>query len=109
MNAQQAFSIQNCLLDLGYPQLPTPLTTNNSTARGIIRGTMKQKISSAMDMRFNWLKCRVNQQQFEIHWDKGVHQLADYPSKHHPGPHHQRIRPIYLHEEGKSYKLARVC
>ena len=102
MNAQQAVPIRNCLIDLGHPQPPTPLTTNNSTARGIIRGTMKQRMSNAMDMRFNWLKCRVNQQQFEIHWDKGVHQLADYLTKHHPGPHHRRIRPIYVHEEGKS-------
>ena len=53
MNAQQGVLIRNCLNDLGHPQPPTPLTTNNSTARGIIRGTMKQKMSSAMDMHFN--------------------------------------------------------
>ena len=61
----------------------------NACGNADIWGTMKQKMSNAMDMRFNWLKNRVNeQQQFEIFWDKGIHQLADYPTKHHPGPHH---------------------
>ena len=110
MNAQQAIPVCNYLINMGFPQPPTPLTTDNNTARGIIRGTMKQKMSNAMDMRFNWLKNRVNeQQQFEIFWDKGIHQLADYPTKHHPGPHHQRVRPIYLYEPDKSPTTMQGC
>ena len=109
MNAKAAVPIRNCLIDLGHPQPPTPLTTDNSTARGIIRGTMKQKMSNDNDMRFRWLNCRVNQQQFDVFWEKGIHQLADYPTKHHPGPHHRCVRPIYLYEPDKSPTTMEGC
>ena len=43
MNAREAISIQTCLINLDHPQPPSPLTIDNSTAQGIIWGTMKQK------------------------------------------------------------------
>ena len=109
MNAQDAVPLRNCLIDLGHPQPATPLTTDNSTARGIIRGTMKQRQSKAIDMRFNWIRDRVSQQQFEIYWEKGIQNLADYPTKHHAPRYHQRVRPIYLHIEGKSPTNMQGC
>ena len=91
MNAKEAVPLQTCCIDLGHPQPPTPLTTDNSTARGIIRGTMKQKHSKAIDMRFNWLQDCVEQKQFDIIWEPGNYNLTDYPTKHHPGTHHNRV------------------
>lgn len=110
MNAQQAVPIRNCLIDLGHPQTPTPFITDSSTARGIIGGTMKQRMSNAMDMRFAWLKNRCkDQQQFDIIWDKGHRQLADYPTKHHHGSHHGRLRPIYLYQKDQSPTTWQGC
>lgn len=43
MNAQEAVVIHTCLEEMGYPQPSTPLKTDNSTAKGIITGTIKQK------------------------------------------------------------------
>jgi hypothetical protein len=36
-----------------------------------------------MDMHFYWLKDRVAQKQYEVHWRKGAVNLTDYFTKHH--------------------------
>ena len=97
MNAREAIPIRYCLIDLGHPQPPTPLITDNTTARGIIRGTMKQRQSKAIDMRFHWLFCRYEQDHFDILWEPGRTNLGDYTTKHHPARYHRTVRPIYLH------------
>jgi hypothetical protein len=53
-------------------------------------------------MRFYWIRDRVNQGQFRIHWKKGKVNLADYFSKHHPAKHHRDMRPKYLHVENEA-------
>jgi hypothetical protein len=95
-NAQDACILRQTLHDLGYPQPATPIQTDNACAEGIVNETVKQKRSKAMDMRFYWLRCRVRQGQFTVHWKKGIDNLADYFTKHHPGTHHQSIRSTYL-------------
>ena len=84
--------------ELGHPQPPTPLRTDNSTANGILNGTVKQRRSKAMDMRFYWLKDRVTQKMFKVYWAPGKENLADYYSKHHPASHVKKVRKIYLNE-----------
>ena len=109
MNAQEAVPFRTCLIEMGHPQPATPLKTDNMTAKGIIAGTIKQKRSKAMDMRFYWLKDRYDQGQFGIHWEPGKHNLADYPTKVHPGRHHGQVRPIYLNCEEKSPTTMQGC
>ena len=109
MNAQEVVAIRNCLEDLGHPQGPTTLRTDSSTAQGILQGTMKQKKSKAMDMRYHWLKDRVGQGQLLIHWIPGSHNLADYPTKHHSPAHHCKVRPIYTHIDALSPSTLQGC
>ena len=45
---------------MGHPQPLTVICTDNKTACGIVNGTMKEQHSKAIDMRFHWLKDRVN-------------------------------------------------
>ena len=49
-----------------------------------------------MDMRFYWLQDRARQKQFDITWEPGQKNKADYYTKHHPPAHHQAMRPVYL-------------
>jgi hypothetical protein len=49
-----------------------------------------------MDMRFHWLRCRINQKHFRPYWRAGATNLADYVTKHHPAIHHQAVRPPFL-------------
>eukprot|EP00543_Licmophora_paradoxa_P002770 CAMPEP_0202446582 /NCGR_PEP_ID=MMETSP1360-20130828/5100_1 /ASSEMBLY_ACC=CAM_ASM_000848 /TAXON_ID=515479 /ORGANISM="Licmophora paradoxa, Strain CCMP2313" /LENGTH=148 /DNA_ID=CAMNT_0049063145 /DNA_START=81 /DNA_END=524 /DNA_ORIENTATION=- len=46
-----------------YPQPPTPIVTDNTTAAGIANNDIRQKRSKAIDMRFYWIRDRVRQGQ----------------------------------------------
>ena len=105
-NAKEGCSLRIALEEMGHPQPPTPLQTDNSTASGIANDSVKQKRSKAIDMRFYWTRDRVRQKQFLIYWKKGILNKADYFSKHHPASHHQAIRSSYLHcpdDRSKNY------
>jgi hypothetical protein len=73
--------------------------TDNTTATGYSNGTIKQKRTKAMDMRFYWIKDRVKQGQFHAYWGPGFQNLADYFTKHHSPANHKRMRDIYIHAE----------
>jgi hypothetical protein len=96
-NGKEACPLRIALEEMGYPQPPTPIVTDNSTAAGIANDTVKQKRSKAIDMRFYWIRDRVRQGQFIIYWRKGARNRADYFTKHHPTSHHVEMRPVYLH------------
>jgi hypothetical protein len=96
LNAKHSIPMRNTLIELGHAQPPTPIRTDNSTANGIMNSTVKQNRSKAIDMRFYWLRDRVDQGQFNVFWAPGAVNLADYFTKHHSPAHHARLRPIYL-------------
>jgi hypothetical protein len=96
-NGKEACPLRIALEEMGYPQPPTPIVTDNSTASGIANDTVKQKRSKAIDMRFYWIRDRVRQKQFIVYWRKGSRNRGDYFTKHHPTSHHVDMRPIYLH------------
>jgi hypothetical protein len=95
-NGKEAAAIRTTLHDLGHPQPPTPIQTDNSCAAGIANGTVKQRRSKAIDMRFYWVRDRVAQRQFVVHWRQGADNLADYFTKHHSPAHHRLMRARYL-------------
>jgi hypothetical protein len=97
-NAQESCPIRHTLEALGHPQPATPIQTDNQVADGIVNDRVKQRRSKAIDMRFYWVRDRVRQGQFRIHWKKGSDNLADYFTKHHPVAHHRSIRKVYFHE-----------
>jgi hypothetical protein len=72
-NAKEACPIRICLEELGHPQPPTAIKTDNSTAYdGIANVTVKQKRSKAIDMmRFYWIVDRVRQKRFYVYWAPG--------------------------------------
>ena len=49
---KNAEMIQQILIKMGHPQLPTPIQTDNATAQDIITNTVKQCKTRAMDMCF---------------------------------------------------------
>ena len=77
---------------MGHPQRPTPMEVDNETSIGFPKRTTKQKRSKAIDMRFYWVRYRVNQNQFLIYWRPGANNVGEYVSKHHPPDHHQTMR-----------------
>ena len=95
---KEAVILRNILQEMGHPQPATPIQVDNSTAAGIANDNIKIQRSKAIDMRFYWVRGRVNQQQFHVYWKPGRDNNADYFTKHHTAAHHQRMRPIYLHQ-----------
>jgi hypothetical protein len=94
INAKEGAVLRKTLEELGHPQPPTPMDTDNTTATGYSNGTIKQKRTKAMDMRFYWMKDRVKQGQFNVYWGQCFQNLADYFTKHHSTVHHKRMRDI---------------
>eukprot|EP00804_Cyclotella_cryptica_P019260 CCRYP_006149-RA/>CCRYP_006149-RA protein AED:0.38 eAED:0.38 QI:0/0/0/1/1/1/2/0/321 len=94
INAREVIPLRHLLLEMGHPQPPTPIQTDNSTALGVVTNTIQPKRTKAMDMRFHWLRCRINQKHFRPYWRAGATNLADYVTKHHPAIHHQAVRPL---------------
>jgi len=109
MNGQEAVAIRNTLEAMGYPQPPTPMETDNNTANGIINNTMEQERSKAIDVRFYWLRDRVEQGQFYIYWDAGSNNMGDSYTKHHPPAYHTKMRPIHTYIEGLSPESLQGC
>jgi hypothetical protein len=95
---QTAEGIRSTLEDLGYPQPPTQIFSDNKCAVGIANGKMKQKRSKAFDMRFHWIGDRVKQHHFVITWAPGKTNLADILTKALSVKQHSEIRKLYVHD-----------
>jgi hypothetical protein len=117
LNAKEGKVLRTTLDELGHPQPPTPLETDNTTETGNINGRIKPKRTRAMDMHFYWVKDRVTQGQFHVYWGPGYKHLADYFTKHRSPAHHKRMREIYIHtsettdelEGNLRFRIVRVC
>ena len=64
INACEAVPQHHLLEEMGHPQPPTPMQTDNSTALGVVTSNIQPQRTKAMDMKFHWLRCREAQQQF---------------------------------------------
>eukprot|EP00804_Cyclotella_cryptica_P023780 CCRYP_011161-RA/>CCRYP_011161-RA protein AED:0.61 eAED:0.61 QI:0/-1/0/1/-1/0/1/0/122 len=49
-----------------------------------------------MEMRFFWVTDQVQQRYFDVRWQPGQENLADYFTKHFESRHHISVRPWYL-------------
>ena len=52
VNARETVHIRNILTEMGHPQPPTPIQTDNSTANGVVNNKVQPKRTKPMDMRF---------------------------------------------------------
>jgi hypothetical protein len=96
INAKTAISMRHTLKELGHPQPPTPMQTDNKTAKDLLTNKIMPKALKVMDMRFHWLQCGNAQGQFRYYWRPGTQNLADYFTKHHLASHHKANRPTFL-------------
>ena len=95
-NCKAAAPLRTTLMEMGHPQSRTQVTTDNSAAQGLIKKTMIPKAAKSYDMRFNYLKCRQAQRQFDIVWRRGKDNRADFHTKKHPSKHYVNKRHEYV-------------
>ncbi len=55
---------------------------DNTTALGVVNNNVMKKLKS-MDMKYHWLRYRINQRQFHHYWAAGKSNNGDYVTKHH--------------------------
>ena len=75
-----AVPIRRILIELQHKQSPTPIRTDNTTAKGFVYDNIHKKRSKSWDMRYYWLRDRENQEQVSVYWDRGENNNADYYS-----------------------------
>ena len=109
MNAPELSPTRTTLEELDYPQPPTPIRTDNSTANGIMNKTVKQRQSKEMDKIFYWLQDRVKQEEFRVFWAPGKDNRTNYYIKYHSNATHKRLRPVCTYIEGKNPTSLQGC
>lgn len=97
INAQLIIPLRQILTEMGHPQIPTPIQTDNSVAASFAAATIKQRRSKTIDMRYYWIQDRQKLKHVDVHWKPKKLNMADYYTKHHPTFHHKIMRPIVLH------------
>ena len=95
-NCKNALPLRTALMEMGHPQDKTPTVTDSATSEGLINKTMTPKRAKTYDQRFNWLKCREAQKQFNVIWQSGKDNRADFHSKKHPVRVYQEKRGDYV-------------
>jgi hypothetical protein len=55
-NAREACTFRTILTEMGHPQPPTPIQTDNEVAVVLAQNTVKERRSKAIDMRFYWIR-----------------------------------------------------
>ena len=98
INAKLAVPIRQALIEMGHPQPPTKIKTDNSTAEGFVNDKIKQNRSKAINMRYYWLRDQRKLTLFDYYWRKGQLNIADYFSKHFPAPYHLQQKNIHQHQ-----------
>ena len=81
---------------LDLPQPTTKVKTDNSTASQFVHDTIKSKRNKLWDVRYHWLAEKQHNGEFDVFWDHGYNNLADYHTKHHSPKHHQSVCPTYI-------------
>ena len=83
-----ALIILRTLTSMGYPQVVTPLKTNNDTANKFAHLSMRVKHSKTWDMRYHCLQVKLEKTICKLFWDRGKHILTDYFTKHDQPSHY---------------------
>ena len=83
INFREAIPARHTLTEMGHPQPPTQVQTNNTTTLGVVNNTIAPRRTKATDMRLYWLRDRIQQLQFCHYWMPGPYNKGDYVTKNH--------------------------
>ena len=94
---QRAEWARTILAAVGHPQPPTLISTDNECALGLANDTVKIRRTKTIDLRYHWVRDRVRQGHFTVHWLPGANILADLFTKALPVHSHQSLMPKIVH------------
>jgi hypothetical protein len=89
--------LRTVLAALGYPQQqPTTIYCDNECAVGIATRSVKTRRSKAIDMRYHWIRDRVENNVLQVRWIAGIENYADFFTKALPVHQHQKVKGLYV-------------
>jgi hypothetical protein len=88
--------LQNILHDLGYPQVATLISCDNSAATDAANRAIRMRKLQTTAMRHHWIQDRVKEGQFVVKWAKGSDNKADFFTKILPVHEFKSIRHLYV-------------
>ena len=101
-NAQQGYFERAVCGALGYPQGPTTLWTDNTTAEGIAMDRCKLRRSKSMEMRYNWTRDKVRLGIFRVSHCSGKEIDADFFTKPQPVAKHEYFITRFMHPPART-------
>jgi hypothetical protein len=78
VNTIKAIPQHQLLEEMGHPQPPTPMQTDNSNSLGVVTSNIQPRQTKAMDMQLHWLRCHEAKSQFCFFWQPDKTILTDY-------------------------------
>ena len=94
-NSLSGCILQNILFDLGYPQIGTLISCDNTTASDAANRTIRMRKLQTTAMRHHWIQDRVKSGQFKVKWAKGSDNKADFFTKILPVHEFKSKRHLY--------------
>ena len=95
-NCVLACDVRRTLANMGYPQPPTPILTDNECAVGLANGSLKIKMAKSINMRLHWVQDRVKRNQFTVSHIPGSTNIADFFTKPLPNQSHHSLTPYLV-------------
>ena len=94
LNGQTMVPIRNNLITIDHPQPENIdlLKSDIKTGVGIFQYFMKTKHSKSWNMKYHWIEDRTKIGHLNPYWKWGIHNWADYFTKHHSPAHHKIMR-----------------
>jgi hypothetical protein len=71
------------------------VNSDNEVAIGLANRTVCPKMSKSLDMRFHWLRDRIDQGQYRVLFVPGRKNLADFFTKALPVARHKVLAPFF--------------
>ena len=78
-NALRGIVLRKILRGMGHPQGAAPAKAGSSAASGAASKPMKARYLRAHSNRLRWVREKVDQKIFEVHWEPAKASLAGYP------------------------------
>ena len=89
--------LRHVLTEMGHPQPPTIIHTDNTTTTGFANDNIQLKRSKSWDMNLHWLRDKETKKDINVTWGPGKNNTADYFTKvSHTMLHHKQTRPKYI-------------
>jgi hypothetical protein len=93
---------------MGHPQPPTHIFCDNEVAIGRANGSVPLKMSKSLDMRFHWLRDRIQQGQFHVLFIPGALNIADFFTKALPVIRHRALAAFSFSAVDPDDDLAKI-